>query len=245
LTADSVSVKLRFVGRQHEAENVSSFFFEPERPFVYQAGQYLRITLPHSNPDKRGVARTFTLSSYPQEPLLTITTRLSTPSSSFKAAIARLPSGEMLEASGPFGKFVYTQTDVPTVFIAGGIGITPFRSILGDLAARHVNACVTLLYSNRTSDIPFRSFLDSLVSRLPGLSVMYTVTRPAEDWSGPRGRIDAGFLERHVPDLKHSHFLVSGPTSLVEGIRGVLSELGIDEGRIKHESFPGYEQMSG
>jgi len=136
---------------------------------------------------------------------------------------------------------VYTPTDLPTVFIAGGIGITPFRSILGDLAEKQVNANVLLLYSNRGSDIPFRRFLDSLTPRLPGLKMIYTVTRPADDWNGPRGRIDAEFLAHHVPDLKQSLLLVSGPTSLVQSIRGVLADVGIDDARVTHESFPGYE----
>jgi ferredoxin-NADP reductase len=235
-----VTFKLLFARQQHEAENAHSFFFEPDSPITYQAGQYLRLTLPHSNPDNRGVSRTFTLSSYPEEPLLTITTRLSTPSSTFKSALAELLTGQMLEASGPFGRFVYTPTDVPTAFIAGGIGITPFRSILGDLAARQLNANVTLLYSNRTSDIPFQTFLDSLTPRIAGLKVIYTVTRPPENWSGPRGRIDADFLERYVHDLKRALFLVSGPTSLVESMRRVLVDIGIEESRVRYESFPGY-----
>jgi ferredoxin-NADP reductase len=233
---------VRFVGQQHEAENASSFYLEPDHPFAYQAGQYLRLTLRHAEPDTRGETRSFTLSSFPHEPLLAITTRLSSPSSTFKSALARLPTGELLEASGPFGRFVYTPTDLTTVFIAGGIGITPFRSILGDLAERQVNANVLLLYSNRSSDIPFRRFLDGLALRLPGLKVVYTVTRPADDWTGPRGRIDAEFLAHHVTDLKRSLFLVSGPTSLVQSIRGMLADIGIDAGRVKHESFPGYDK---
>jgi ferredoxin-NADP reductase len=235
-------VNVRFVRQHREAENAFSFLFEPETQVDYQAGQYLRFTLSHPNPDQRGVTRTFTLSSFPTEPLLMLTTRLSTPPSTFKAALASLTPGGTLDTSGPFGRFVYTPTDAPTVFIAGGIGITPIRSILGDLATRRVRANVTVLYSNRTSEVPFHGFLNSLAPDWPQLRTVYTVTRPDGDWQGPSGRIDAAFLQQHLADLTQCVFMVSGPTTLVTGIRAVLAGIGVDDRRVKYESFPGYEQ---
>jgi ferredoxin-NADP reductase len=236
------AITLRFVHRQHEAENATSSFFEPESPLVYQAGQYLRYTLRHADPDDRGVSRSFTIASSPQEPLLRLTTRLSTPPSTFKRALAQLEPGAILEASGPFGRFVHSQTDTPAVFIAGGIGITPFRSILGDLASRKVHTNITVLYSNRTSDIPFRGFLDALIPDWPQLHLVYTVTRPSQEWEGLRGRIDAPFIRQHVGDVAGSLFFVSGPTALVDAIRGTLAQLGVDASRVKHEAFPGYDR---
>ena len=234
-------ITLRCLRRTHEAENASSFLFEPEAAIEYQAGQYLRYTLSHPDPDQRGVSRTFTLSSFPAEPHLMFTTRLSDPPSTFKHALAHLQPGAPLQASGPFGRFVYTPSDMPAVFIAGGIGITPFRSILGDLAARGDRPDVTLLYSNRTSDIPFRAFLDSLLPDWPQLRVVYTVTRPDDDWRGLRGRIDSAFVQQQVSDLERSCFFVSGPTALVDGIRGVLGAMDVDSSRVMYESFPGYD----
>ncbi len=134
-----MATALRFVRRQHKAENATTFYFEPETPLAYQAGQYLNYTPPHPNPDNRGVTRSFTLSSFPEEPLLSLTTRLSTPRST---ALAGLEPDAVLEANGPFGSFVCRQTDLPLAFIAGGIGVTPFRSILGNLAARRTRASV-------------------------------------------------------------------------------------------------------
>jgi ferredoxin-NADP reductase len=233
---------LRLVQKHHEAENASSFLFEPEAPIRYEAGQYLRYTLPHTNPDNRGVARSFTIASFPAEPNIRVTTRLSEPPSTFKQALAHIEPGAILEANGPFGRFVYGQTDTPAVFIAGGIGITPFRSIIGDLASRKVRARITLLYSNRTADIPFRAFFDTLMPDWPELSVVYTVTQPPEDWQGPRGRIDTTFIEQHVANLDHPLFFVSGPTALVQAMRGTLSEVGVHPSRVKHESFPGYDR---
>jgi ferredoxin-NADP reductase len=197
------------VRRQHEAENVTSFFFRPEPPLRYQAGQYLRYTLPHPHADARGITRSFTLASYPAEPLLRLTTRLSA---------------------------------LPLVFIAGGIGITPFRSILGELASSRERPTITLLYSNRTADIPFRSFLDALVPDWPALRLVYTVTGADPDWRGARGRIDGAFIRRELPDPAGTLFFVSGPTGLVDAMRATLAELGVEPGRIKSEAFPGYDR---
>jgi ferredoxin-NADP reductase len=89
------------VRRRHEAENATTFYFEPDSPLAYTAGQYLNYTLPHPNPDDRGTRRSFTLSSFPEEPLLSLTTRLSTPRSSFKTALSELEPGAELETNGP------------------------------------------------------------------------------------------------------------------------------------------------
>ena len=175
---------LRFVDRQHEAENATSFFFQPQAPLIFRAGQYLRYTLPHPDPDSRGTSRSFSIASSPDEPLVRLTTRLSTPPSTFKQALARLQPGVLIEASGPFGQFVYPESDDPAVLIAGGIGITPIRSILGDLASRHMHSRCTVLYSSASQDIPFRAWLDGLTADWPELSVIYTVTRPAPEWTG-------------------------------------------------------------
>jgi ferredoxin-NADP reductase len=230
------------VHQQHEAENATSFFFQPESALTFRAGQYLRYTLPHSNPDTRGISRSFSIASFPEEPLLTLTTRLSTPPSTFKQALARLQPEAIVDAKGPFGQFVYTDSDIPAVFIAGGIGITPMRSILGDLASGKVHIKSTLLYSSTTQDIPFRTCLDSLVADWPELRVIYTVTRPAPVWKGPTGRIDASFIRQQVPSLARSLFFVSGPAPLVDAMRATLAGVGVDPGRVKYEAFPGYDR---
>jgi ferredoxin-NADP reductase len=237
-----MTLALRFVHQQYEAENATSFFFQPDSPLTFRAGQYLRYVLPHADPDTRGTSRSFSIASSPDEPRLRLTTRLSTPPSTFKEALAGLQPGAMVDASGPFGNFVYSESDVPAVFIAGGIGITPMRSILGDLASRKMRIRSTLLYSSTTQDIPFRTWLDALTVDWPALQVIYTVTRPGAEWEGPTGRIDAAFVRQHVPDLARSLFLVSGPTPLVDSMRATLADIGVDPGRVKYEAFPGYDR---
>src|SRR5947209_11551649 len=119
-------------------------------------------TLAHEPADNRGAERAFTIASSPSEPLVRITTRVSSQSSSFKSALMGLAPGALIEAHGPYGTFLLHDDPRPAVFIAGGIGITPFRSILGDVFARGNRPDITLLYSSSTPHIAFRSFLDNL-----------------------------------------------------------------------------------
>ncbi len=131
-----MSMPLRFVRSQQESQGTHSFLFETSEALNFQAGQYLQLTLPHGDVDDRGDTRWFTISSAPHERLLRITTRIARPSSSFKHALTGLAPGALAQAEGPAGDFTYRDEARPAVFIAGGIGITPFRSILADQAAR-------------------------------------------------------------------------------------------------------------
>jgi ferredoxin-NADP reductase len=208
---------------------------------AFQAGQYLRYTLDHPDPDERGISRFFTISSAPSEGYILLTTRLGRPRSTFKQALGRLEEGAVIEAGGPYGQFVYTQHEVPAVFIAGGIGITPFRSILVDLDARHLDPDITLLYANNTPDIAFQPLFDDLAARQAHFTVVCTVSQPTPDWKGPVGRIDAGFIRQHVTALDRTLFYVSGPKPMVEATAKTLGSIGIRRECIKQDFFPGYD----
>ncbi|HEY7066687.1 MAG TPA: FAD-dependent oxidoreductase [Chloroflexota bacterium] len=235
-----MNLTLRLLDRCHEAENVTSFRFESQPPVSYQAGQYLRYTLPHPAPDSRGTTRFFTMASAPSEPFIMLATRLSSPGSTFKQALAGLERGAVLTASGPLGHFTYTDYGTPAVFIAGGIGVTPFRSMLVELAAQPRNARVTLLYANSTPDIAFRGLLDELAQAHPELRIVYVVSHPTADWDGPVGHIDAAFIDQHVPDALRSLYHSSGPQPMVEAMGQALAHLGVPREQIKQEIFPGY-----
>jgi ferredoxin-NADP reductase len=161
--------------------------------------------------------------------------------SSFKQALARLEPGKVINASGPSGRFVYSLDEPRVVFIAGGIGITPFRSMLVELATLPVAAEITLLYANRTPDIAFKPLLDALAHTHPRLNVVYIVNDPTVDWRGAVGRIDAAFIAQHVSDATHPLYYVSGPQLMVKAMGQALAELGVQRNRIKRESFPGYD----
>jgi ferredoxin-NADP reductase len=232
---------LELVRRQREADDVVSFFFRPNRPLTFFAGQFLDLSLPHPAPDTRGSTRALTIASAPAEPLLQFTTRMAPTPSTFKQALAALRPGEVVSASGPYGEFGYVDEAAPFVLIAGGIGITPFRSLLVDLASQGSRSNATLLYSNASSSIPFRATFDALTPAWPELRLAYTVTRPGLAWDGPSGRIDAAFVAHHVPDLARSQFLVCGPGGFVDAMLRTLQGLGVPADHIEHEDFPGYE----
>jgi ferredoxin-NADP reductase len=235
-----MDITLRLRDRRYEAENVTSFRFVPEVPVSYQAGQYLRYTLPHPEPDSRGVSRYFTMSSAPSEPFIMLTTRLSSPGSTFKQALAALEPGAGVAATGPLGRFVYTQDATPAVFIAGGIGVTPFRSMLIEWAAQQRSSEITLLYANRTPEIAFRGLFDELAQAHPAVRAVYVVSHPTADWTGPVGHIDAAFIDEHVLDVTTPRFYAAGPQAMVDAMGQALGQLGVPRERIQQEIFPGY-----
>jgi ferredoxin-NADP reductase len=232
---------LTLIARHQEGERCESFQFQPEHPLTFEAGQYLRYTLHHPAPDNRGVSRFFTISSAPSEGFVMLTTRFSTPGSSFKRALSRLEVGAVVEAAGPYGQFTYTDPEMPAVFVSGGIGITPFRSILMNLASRRYDADITLLYANSTPEIPFRRLFHDLAAKQPRLSIVYTLSRPDPDWRGPVGRIDEAFIREHAPLASVPAFYVSGPKSMVGATSATLRAIGVADERIKEDYFPGYD----
>ena len=234
-------MQLKLIARHQEDETCESFQFQPEGPLTFEAGQYLRYTLDHPAPDNRGVSRFFTVASAPSEPFVMLTTRFSTPGSTFKRALRRLEVGAVVEAAGPYGRFTYAEREMPAVFVAGGIGITPFRSILLDLASRPYGADITVLYGNRTPEIPFRHLFDDLTSKQPRLRIVYVISEPNPEWHGPVGRIDEAFIREHVSLASMPAFYVSGPKAMVEAIEGALHTVGVADEKIKKDYFPGYD----
>jgi glycine betaine catabolism B len=233
-------MQLTLTARHQEGETCESFQFQPDRPFAFEAGQYLRYTLDHPESDNRGVSRFFTIASAPSEGFVMLATRFSTPGSSFKRALRRLEVGAVLEAAGPYGRFTYADRETPAVFVAGGIGITPFRSILLDLESRPDDADITLLYTNNTPEIPFRRLFDDLATRHPHLKIAYTVGQPTPEWHGSVGRIDEAFFRAHVPFASMPDFYVSGPKGMVQAMEGTLHTIGVADEKIKKDYFPGY-----
>jgi ferredoxin-NADP reductase len=161
-----------------------------------------------------------------------ITTRLATEKgSSFKRALAALNEGDTIEADGPEGDFVVDNPAASYVFIAGGIGITPFHSILKEADHAGTKLHVTLLYANRDTSIPYREELDAMQKNNPNLTVHYLIDPE---------RIDADKIKQLVPDLQTPRFYLSGPEPMVKSLAEVLAGLGIAADHIKLDDFPGY-----
>jgi ferredoxin-NADP reductase len=217
---------------KQEANDTFSFIFAPEQPLQWKAGQLLRYVLDHPNPDDRGVERFFSIASAPHEEHVMLTTRFASKSSSFKKALKNLRRGDAVEAHDLEGDFVVDHRKKTFVFIAGGIGITPFRAILLDLEHNKKPLNVQLLYANRDNDFPYRKELEALRRRHPEFRIDYVVSP---------NRIDEKSIPQLVPDIQKPMFYVSGPEPMVESMDKTLKKIGVSKKRIKNDFFPGYE----
>jgi ferredoxin-NADP reductase len=228
-------MKLNLVRRKSEVPGVESFIFRPTESLSWRAGQYLHYVLHHEPTDSRGSDRWFTVASAPHEKEVMITTRhADEKGSSFKSALFAMQVGEEIEISSVEGNFTVEDTGQEYVFIAGGIGITPFHSILKEADKNGEKLKVTLIYSNRSEQIPFKTELDGFVRNNPDLHIHY-VTSPQ--------RIDYETISSIVSDMKKPIFYISGPAPMVFSLSENLENMQIPKDHIKLDDFPGYEAI--
>jgi ferredoxin-NADP reductase len=208
----------------------------------FRPGQYFWVTLldpPYD--DEKGARRHITVVTSPTERgILGLATRLR--DSAFKRSLDELPIGTEVDVEHPKGEFVLPDDpDRPYVFIAGGIGITVFRSMLRYVADEQLPYRVTLLYSNRDREsTAFMDELQQLERAIPGLRVVYTMTGDPS-WEGETRRIDADFLRDQLGgELLTSTYLVAGPPPMVEGVVEALQLAGVPEEQIRPDRFSGY-----
>ncbi len=237
--------QLPFLKKEQLTNDTFSFYFDRTKfTFDYLPGQYIRMILPHENPDDRGTSRFFTLASSPllQDHIM-ITTRIV--QSSFKKTLASLSPGQVIQFWGPTGKFVLPEdSQKPLVFLAGGIGLTPYHSMITYAAEKGLQIPMTLLVSFTIPDeIVFKEEFKNITEQHPHIKVIYTITKPEQSsisWEGEKGRISEDLLKRYGGDLLQSTFFVSGPGSMVDGTDTLLKSLHISEENIILEKFPGY-----
>jgi ferredoxin-NADP reductase len=207
----------------------------------YRPGQYFWVELlepPHE--DEKGARRHFTAVTSPSERgVVGFCTRLR--DSAFKRSIAELPVGAEVDVEPPKGSFVLPDDDDPLVFVAGGIGITPFRSMLRYIADERLPHRVTLVYSNR--DRESAAFLDELEEIEGGgtdLRLVVTMTED-ESWPGERRLIDVDFLRDHLGEgLDEARYMVAGPPGFSKAVTAELEKAGVRPDRIATDSFSGY-----
>ncbi|MCI4358298.1 MAG: FAD-dependent oxidoreductase [Thermoplasmata archaeon] len=217
-------------------------FSTRQEPFAWRAGQFLEMKFPDLV-DPRGPTRLFTISSSPTETgSLTISTKMS--GSPFKQRLRTLRAGELVDITAPDGDFVL-EPGRPAVMLAGGVGITPFRSMLRYATDARIEKPLILIYSNRTpEDIVFRKELDELVRRNHSIQIIHTITRPAESkeaWKGHVGHVDGELLRTAIRGVRHPLFYLAGPPGLVQADRKVLlQEIHLSEGDLRIDEFEGY-----
>ncbi len=220
-------MKLRIKERINKTKNIYSLIFEKPNNFNFYAGQYLDITL---NTSDRFKSREFTIASSPTEDFLMITTKKG--ESEFKKALEKLRARDLVETTHPAGTFTLDET-TPSVFIAGGIGITPFRSIIKYVLDNKLNSPVTLVYSNSTDDFLFKEELDEWSKQLPNLIIHYINT-------SKNGRLNKTKLATAAPKNVNNIYYLVGRSSFVDSMEKILLKLGVDETNIRYDRFTGY-----
>ncbi len=212
-------------------DNIASFYFKPPHKVEFTAGQFTEIYLPHNNPDKRGQKRWFTISSSPDEEHLAITTkRTSSNGSTFKDTLWRLKPGSPVDLAQPMGDFVLPKDRaIPLVFVAGGIGITPYRSMLKWLEYTKEERDIELLWAiSEPKDAIFMDLLNRSV----------VVIKQYEKSEGKRLEI-AEILSR-AHSHKNTRIYISGPEPMVETLTVGLEKAGVAKNALVSDYFPGY-----
>jgi ferredoxin-NADP reductase len=224
------------------ATDVYEFLFKPNHKLHFKSGQYMEWTLGHDTQDSRGMRRYFTIASSPEEEYIGMGVKFYPHSSSFKQSMLSLNPGDTIVASQLAGDFVLPKDkSTKLAFIAGGIGVTPFRSMIKYLVDKKEKRDVVLLYSNKTpADIAYKDIFDQAGQQL-GIKTFYTVTdTPApKNWQGECGMCDERMIKRLVPDYKDRIFYLSGPQVMVVAVDELLRKMGVKKSQIKKDFFPG------
>ena len=231
-------------GREQVAEGTMAFHFDKPNGFEFRAGQAIDVAL--LNPpdtDSEGNIRTFSIASPPFEDRLTVATRMR--DSAFKRVLKDMPLGTAVRIDGPSGSLtLHKNSSKPAVFLAGGIGITPFLSILRQASEEKLPHRLYLFYSNRQpEDAPFLDTLSELQAGNPGFRFVPTMTevgKSHQKWTGETGVIDSRMLTKAIPSLQGPIYYVAGPPAMVVAMRQMLTAAGADEDDIRTEEFSGY-----
>ncbi len=223
------------------ARGVKSFRFKAEENAKFTAGQYFFVTIMVNGQENK---KPFSFSSSPTEKGYVEFTKRMT-GSEFSNALNGLATGARARLKMPLGKFTLDENAEKIVFLSGGIGITPIRSMCRYATDMRLEHDMVLLYGNNTEeDIIFKDDLDAMAGDNPRMKVVYTLTAPdacVTDERCRKGFIDGDMIKREIPDHAERVFYVCGPPGMVNSLVGVLrNDMGISEEGVRTEQFAGY-----
>jgi glycine betaine catabolism B len=238
-----------------EGTDIRTFKFAKNGYPEYKAGQFAFFPLDGINNDSRGPVRHFSLASSPTEDVLIVSTRIR--DSPYKQRLSTIQEGEQVEVSKAQGNFVlHDDYSKPAIFLSGGIGVTPFRSMIKYATDKQLPLKITMFDSNRNRDnILFKKEFDDWESINKNLKIIYAISEDhgrqeqqsssstANDWTGEYGRIDKAMILKYldIDMLNNSIFYICGPPSMLKAMQALLQDnLEIPKERIKVEEFVGY-----
>lgn len=228
-------MKIKLKNKKKLIGNIKSYYFEPTEKFIWKAGQYLIAKIEHESVDLRGKMRFITISSAPFEKHILITTRFfGKKASSFKAALNNLEVDDVIEIKGPDGDLFIDNMNKDYIFIAGGLGITPFRSILKQLEFENKMPNITLLYANKNKNFLFEDEIKEILKKFNNLKLIKFVS--------PK-KITKNNLKKLNLNLKKTMFFISGPENMIYKIKGLLNEFGVKDENIKEDYYTGYKKI--
>lgn len=237
--------RIKLIARKQVAKNTMAFVFEKPKNFTYKPGQYISINLIESTSEPiESRTHCFSLASDPDENELMIATRIR--ETTFKQFLSKLKIGHEVEINGPMGSFtLHEDPSIPAVYLTGGIGITPVRSILKYATREKLPHTLFLFYSNAAPETS--AFLPELVMmnlENPHFHFIGTMSRikgdAQQEWPGEKGQITEQMLEKYIGDLKKPIYYISGSTKLVSAMKKMLVNAGIASEHIHTEEFSGY-----
>lgn len=227
-------MELKLVNKISESSNTKSFFFEPENKIKWIPGQYIYITIPKLNYyDRRGNIRHFTISSSPTEDNLIRITIKMREQSGYKKTLDELPIGYVLEGKGPMELFLIDKSIKKNVFLAGGIGVTPFRSMIKYNTDLDLKIPMHLIYSNSNDEYIFKNEFDELQTKYKYIKITYYNSTIS-------GHLNKNKLNSILDIDETDKFWIVGPNPFVDAMEETLEQLNIPSDRILTEKFTGY-----
>jgi ferredoxin-NADP reductase len=235
---------VKLTSKREIALGTMAFHFAKPAGYVYRAGQFARWSLINpAETDAEGNSRVFSFASAPYEDELMVATRMR--DTAFKRVLKTMGLGTEVSLSAPHGSFtLHDDVSVPAVFLTGGIGVTPVRSIELQAAHENVSHRIFVFYSNRKpEDAAFLTDLIEAQNSNPNYSFIGTMTQMEKsnnEWFGETGYINKAMLQKYIDNLATPIYYLVGPPGMVQTMRQILSEAGVDNDNIRTEEFSGY-----
>jgi ferredoxin-NADP reductase len=242
--ASSAADQVKLISRTQIAEGTMSFRFEKPSGWMFKAGQSMDMTLLEpSETDAEGNTRAFSIASAPHDESLMVATRMR--DTAFKRVLGTMPLGTAVKIEGPFGNLILDDNAARTaVLLAGGIGITPFRSMVLRAAKEKLPRPMFLFFSNRRpEDAPFLEELQTAERDNPHYKFVPTMTEMAKThrpWGGETGLISKGMLSKYLKNASSPVYYIAGPPGMVKGLHETLTQAGVDDDDVRTEEFAGY-----
>ncbi|MCW4030193.1 MAG: FAD-dependent oxidoreductase [Candidatus Bathyarchaeota archaeon] len=218
--------------------DITSFRFPRPAGLNYLPGQFFFVTL---RQDGKELTKHFSFSSSPTQPNYIEFTKKFT-DHEYSLALKAAKVGDWVRIDVPYGEFTFTGEYPKIALLGGGIGITPFISIMQNAADKRLPNKITLFYGCRTpEDIAFRTEFEALANKNPNLKVVFVISQPPADWKGITGHITADLIKQTLPDYAETIYYACGPPPMVKAMQALVETLGLPKEKLRLEYFTGYQ----